>query len=1111
MTAAHKGWAARLFFTLVIFLAALPVAGWPLPVAWLAIMAGLIVGEQRGLVPRDSGAGAHTPDKGLFSWLLSAGYSSAALYFVLFYSGAAQTLGVTLYGVIMFEVLVRNHANPRRLLLNLIPPALSIALVQVAAAAALAARREPLLIVTLLASPVTVFWVFRTLQNSLTRNQHRLADAAVRAEAATRQIQEAHRITLLAEDLAGVGHWRLDMQSRAFTWSDGVYRVFGLDRSKVLPNMRSLWMMWAPEDRNRVREAMSLAMLDATPFSIEARLVRADGEVRYVVSNAAAERDEAGAVASLFGAFMDVTETRLRELALSKSEEQFRLLADKSNDVIMQTTIAADGSRRLTYISPAIERVLGYRPSDDPGALTLDYVHPDDVDALVRSNLGQIRDGPNAMPRTNTYRARHRDGRWIWLEGKPSFTFDPVTAAVCGMITVMRDVTTQKLAEEAQKQAEETIRQSEARYRLLAENATDVIMQVDPSGVITFITPACQALLGYSPEEMIGTRALAYSHPDDVREIASIIAAYVADGPEAAPILTQYRVRHRDGRWIWIEGRPKINFDATGAQVSLQDVIRDITKQKLADDAIRSSEERFRLMAENATDTLCSMDLTGAITFVTQACERLLGYTPQEMIGVRVQDLMSPEDAARIVAQYTAYIQAGPGAERIVIQYRSRHKDGHWVWIEGQPTIIFDAKGAPVSIQDVVRDIGARKAVEFELARAREAAEAATAAKSDFLANMSHEIRTPLTAILGFSAMLEGVEVLGDDARLYVQRIVAGGRSLLSVVNDILDFSKLEANQVELDPQPFDPVRFAQGALELVSGQAASKGLKLDLKLDGDLPDLVYADNSRLRQILLNLLSNAIKFTPKGSVTVTASYQPAAGLLRLAVTDTGSGILAENLPRLFERFSQADSSISRRHGGTGLGLAICKNLVELMGGEIQAESVEGEGSTFSFTIAAPPAEAASTGHAAASIASAPATDHSAHILVVDDVAENRELVRLMLQAIGHRVDTAAGGVEAVAAAIAQPFDLILMDIQMPGMDGLTATRLIRETAELNRTTPILALSANVMAGQVAQCFEAGMNDHIAKPIQVADLLAKVACWTDPDEADGEHDAQEASE
>ena len=814
------GLAPRLVFRLVIALAAAPFAGWLLPSLWLAVMIALQA--IACLAHRSSRAGAEA----VVDWLDGAGLSIAALYLVLYYTGAAQTLGVTLFGVVIFEVLVRRYAEPRRLAIDLIPPMASIVLVQIAACVLRVVQHRPLEIITVLASPFAVFWVFRALLSNLTENRRQLGEASVRAQAAAVKIHEAHRIAMMAEQLAGVGHWRYDMRARRYIWSDGVYRIVGLDPNQDLPSAQDLAQLWAPEDRDRVAACLSRAMKDGAPFEVEARVIRPDGEVRHVVSNGAAERDASGAITTVFGAVMDVTRAHLREAALGRSEERFRLLADKSNDVIMQATVSPDGSRRLTYISPAVEKVLGYKPDEDPEALTLGYVHPDDVEALICSNLAQIGEGPGAAPRLNTYRAQHKDGHWVWLEGKPTFTFDPETGAVCGLITVMRDVTAQKIA---------------------------------------------------------------------------------AD----------------------------------------------------------------------------------------------------------------------------------------------------------------------------------------ELARAHEAAQAAAVAKSDFLANMSHEIRTPLTAILGFSDLLQGVGTLDAKARLYAQRIANGGRTLLAVVNDILDFSKLDAGQVALDPQPFDPAAALHDVIDLVAAQAEAKGLRLELDLAPDLPPLVLADSSRLRQVLLNLLGNALKFTTAGAVTLSAAYEPANERLEVSVADTGEGILAERCDRLFERFFQVDGSINRRHGGTGLGLAICKNLVELMGGEIGVRSTEGQGSTFRFSIAAPVAELA---EATAVTGDAGDGVETGHVLVVDDLAENRELVRLILTALGCQVEEAAGGAEAVAAAGAEGFDLILMDVQMPGMDGQTAARLIRQGGGRNAVTPILALSANVLAEQVAQCLAAGMNDHIAKPLQVAELVGKVSYW-----------------
>jgi CheY-like chemotaxis protein len=302
----------------------------------------------------------------------------------------------------------------------------------------------------------------------------------------------------------------------------------------------------------------------------------------------------------------------------------------------------------------------------------------------------------------------------------------------------------------------------------------------------------------------------------------------------------------------------------------------------------------------------------------------------------------------------------------------------------------------------------------------------------------------------------------------------------------------LDAGQLDLNPQPIDASALVRDTIGLMDAQAAAKGLSLEIQIAPDMPAWVSLDAGRVRQILLNLTGNAIKFTEAGRVTVTLAPD-GPGALKFMVTDSGPGISQDLRGRLFERFSQADGSSSRGHGGAGLGLAISKGLVDLMGGEIGVEFVSDAGSIFWFTLPAPLA----TKPRPERIVDPSAPRAAAHILLVDDVPVNRILVRAMLGPLGYSFEDAANGHEAVDAATARSFDLILMDLQMPGMGGLEAARAIRVKAETNRDTPIVALSANVMAEQIAECFAAGMNDHLAKPISPASLLATVARWTSP--------------
>jgi CheY-like chemotaxis protein len=358
---------------------------------------------------------------------------------------------------------------------------------------------------------------------------------------------------------------------------------------------------------------------------------------------------------------------------------------------------------------------------------------------------------------------------------------------------------------------------------------------------------------------------------------------------------------------------------------------------------------------------------------------------------------------------------------------------------------------------------------------------------------MSHELRTPLTSIIGFSRLLGERDELGQESRRYARRILDASGALLAIINDVLDFSKLEAGQAELEVQPLSVQHLVDETIGLVAIHAAAKGVELKAELDPKTPALIGGDVARLRQVLLNFLSNAVKFTERGSITVRTQWRgrKRSGRLKVAVVDTGAGIAPESVGRLFERFSQAEVSINRTHGGTGLGLAICKRMVELMGGEVGVDTVLGEGSTFWFEIPTAAAQAQSTDAPDAEAGEIP----SLRILMVDDTAVNRELVKLMLEPLGLQVEEAAGGADGVQAAMTRSYDLILMDVRMPGVDGLEATRLIRAVSALNRRTPILALTADVQPENAAACRSAGMDDVVAKPISPQELMTKIAYWS----------------
>lgn len=400
------------------------------------------------------------------------------------------------------------------------------------------------------------------------------------------------------------------------------------------------------------------------------------------------------------------------------------------------------------------------------------------------------------------------------------------------------------------------------------------------------------------------------------------------------------------------------------------------------------------------------------------------------------------------------------------------------------------------------------RAVTAEAQAARAEAERASAAKSEFLAAMSHEIRTPLNGILGYANLLLERSRHDPEDRRRLELIRVSGEALLTVVNDVLDVSKIEAGQFELDPLPFSLTELIDDTVAIMRGSALKSAIAIETRIDPRLPGTVVGDANRLRQVLFNLLNNAVKFTPAGSVTLTVRYEgqhplasgETAELLRFEIVDTGIGIAPTQRHRLFKPFSQVDGSISRRFGGSGLGLAICHRLVSMMGGEIGVDSTEGVGSTFWFTLALPrgaaaPAEAAS----GSPDGEGPASAVPARILLVEDVPINQTLACAVLEAQGYRVDVASDGAEAIAAieaasGTADPYAVVLMDVQMPGMDGLTATRRIRAMTGPAASLPIVAMTANVLDGQVQELIAAGMDDHVGKPFKRIHLCAAIERW-----------------
>ncbi|HEX2115253.1 MAG TPA: ATP-binding protein [Alphaproteobacteria bacterium] len=522
---------------------------------------------------------------------------------------------------------------------------------------------------------------------------------------------------------------------------------------------------------------------------------------------------------------------------------------------------------------------------------------------------------------------------------------------------------------------------------------------------------------------------------------------------------------------------------------------------------VAASEQRLRNAIDTMGDGFAIFDAEDRLVMWNRRYVEMNPYLQRisEIEGKTFEQLVREGARLGVFADPAAKADPEGWAARLAVRRRSQalslretpFADGRWIRALDRLAPDGTRVGIRTDITEMKRLVQATHA-------ARETAEQANRAKSEFLANMSHEIRTPMNGIIGCSELLLETK-LDPEQQTYAQTVLDAGRWLLSIVNDVLDISKIEAGRLELDTAAFDLGVLIGSCRQLMARTAAAKGIELRIDLDGRLPAWLLGDAQRLRQILLNLLSNAIKFTASGSVTLIAkqvggNVNPLR--IRFEVIDTGIGIPEEKRNRLFLNFSQIDRSISRKYGGTGLGLAICKRLVELMNGEIGVDSAPGRGSRFWFEVMLPLAEAAG---AVPTMQDDRTASTPAHILVVDDSPMNQMLTQALLVKAGHEVDLAADGAQAVAAATRRQYDLVLMDIQMPVMDGIEAARRIRALGGALETVPIVALSASVLPGELEKCRAAGMNDHLAKPIDRNALLSMVARWAgkaEPDERPG---------
>ncbi len=846
----------------------------------------------------------------------------------------------------------------------------------------------------------------------------------------TQEALEASRARYFERyDLAPVGYFTVSRQGLILEANLAAATLLGVPRGALVKQPLAGYI--APEDQDIYHRHCKQLLETGEPQVCELRMVRQDGATFWAWLEATAAQDGESGAPVWHCVVSDITDCKRAEEALRKSEERFRLAMGATSDGLWEWDVPTG----QTYYSPAYFRMLGY----EPGELAYTYhawadlVHPDDRERVLAVNRDYIDNRREVME--VEFRMRAKDGQWRWILERGKAVRRDAGGKPLFMVGTHVNVTERKRAESNQ--------------RLLAEVLRLLNRGGDRSPLIRETIRLIRESMGF---DAVGLRLRA-GEDFPYFEQNGFSDAFVREENSLC-------AKRGDG-----------------------DVVRDAAGWPIL-------ECTCGLVLSGRTDPGKPCFTQGG-SFWTNASSELLALAPE------ADPRTNPRNRC-IHAGYqsVALIPLRSDDEVLGLLQLNDRREGQFT-----PELIRFFEGLATSIGIALKRKRAEEGLQAANARLEQAAiraEAANVAKSQFLANMSHEIRTPMTAITGFTELLLSGEWSAQEQREHLSTIQRNAEGLLAIINDILDLAKIEADQFQLEQMDWPPRQVVEDVETSMRGQANEKHLSLEVKYVDPIPSAIRTDPVRLRQILVNLVGNAIKFTNSGGVRVTVRWIPGKGArsqMQFEVADSGIGISAEGIQGLFEPFTQADMSATRRFGGTGLGLSISQRLAEMLGGQIEVESEPGKGSTFTLTIDAGPAEKAGMPEASppASRAAEERTVAKARealhgrVLLAEDVSEMTNLIRLTLKKTGLGLDLAENGLVAHEKAMAskaagKPYDLILMDIRMPVMDGYEATRRLREDGWEG---PIVALTAHSMRGDREKCLEAGCNDYLSKPVSQA--------------------------
>ncbi len=760
------------------------------------------------------------------------------------------------------------------------------------------------------------------------------------------------------------------------------------------------------------------------------------------------------------------------ERDLRKSHDELSFLISAAPGALY--ACEAGGDFAATFVSPSVKAQHGYDPSDFTGdpQFWADHIHPEDKEHVFAGLASLFEHGRH----DHQYRFRNSDGSYAWMHDQLTL-FRDSDGKPDRIVGFWHDITDHK--------------EFEQRIRHLVESFSSGIY-IHAKFKPIYANQTLLDMFGFDGQEdflsIDSTETLLAS--EERERIWQYHQARLRGDP--APADYDFWALKKNGEKLYVNNRSFV-VDWDGQQ-AVCTTLFDLTERLATEKSLVEQQHLMNSLLETTQEGFWFIDLDACTTDVNPAMCRILNRPREEIIGKSIFEFVDDENRKIFHEQIARRRKAATGAYEIAL----RRPDGTNVSCLNNATPLFTSEGERSGSVGIWADITEIKTTQRKLEREKERAQAASIAKSEFLAIASHELRTPMNGVLGAAGLLLATD-LSDEQQHRVEIIKQSGESLLELLNDILDIAKIESGRIEIERSHFDLRGLMTGVAALMQLRARQKGLGYECCFAADVPAVLVGDLARLRQILINLVGNAIKFTAVGEIRISVSQttiDQTSSLLRFEITDTGLGIDERAQPRVFEKFTQADASTTRKFGGTGLGLAICRNLVELQGGEIGVDSVLGEGSTFWFTVICGigdrseivDRQAADASTDARALADCPPL----RILLAEDNQINQEIAKDTLAKRGHRVDVVWNGIQALEAVQKVAYDVVLMDIRMPEMDGPTATRKIRELTGDMSKVPIIALTANAMVGDSEKFLAAGMNGYVSKPFDPNRLFATIA-------------------